>query len=137
LTKDAIQIARELMSVLRYDTLAVLGALAEASRLSARHESAQRWTAMGERLLRGDEIGCSGEAAPSPLLWRKMQIVERCRHRAARALQQLELTTGDDPRRDLMDIATHWRELAAFADMLHDGGACASAAAGSEPRVDN
>jgi hypothetical protein len=118
--RDPVEVAKELVLLLRHDELSVLGVLAEASRRESNLEAVERWTRLARYLHDAMIEGTPSAEAPTDALWRKMQMVERCRHRARQVERQVQSANSDQQRQEMIDIAAHWWDLATMVELVRE-----------------
>jgi hypothetical protein len=123
--KEPVELANELIMMMRHDEVLVLGVLAEASRRASNPKAAQRWLHLAHRL---NACSSDGEllARPQDVVWRQMQLIERCRHRANQSLLAAECFAEEPQRAALLEIAAQWRELAVLTELCVTNGAPAA-----------
>jgi len=113
-SRTPADIASHLRDELGEGAYAFVSRQAEEVRQAADARGVRHWNGVASELLRLDRRKLDGGGADS--LWRVMQRVEYYRHRAA----EVERKAAAAPilyRRDMLDLALQWRDLALHADL--------------------
>jgi hypothetical protein len=107
--------ARELFESRGLDGVVHASGKAEACRRDGDGDGVRFWTAVVREMRR--MAAAAADARPAGALWRLMQRVEHFRHQARRCEEQAAASAGA-ARAELLEIARHWLELAAYAELL-------------------
>lgn len=116
-SRKPADMAVQLCNELGQEAFSFVSARVEEARQSSDESGVQLWKDVAGELVRanGSARGKNG-AGLSGSLWRLMQRIEYYRHRAA----EVELKAADAPepcRKDLLELAVEWRDLALHADL--------------------
>jgi hypothetical protein len=103
--------------------LAIVGVRVEEARQASDRENIGLWNEVARRLVappdRRSQIRVP-DRGERPLWW-LMQRIEYYRHQACEAERRGADAASDERRRDMLDLAMGWRELALQADLLARG----------------
>jgi hypothetical protein len=103
--------------------LAIVGARVEEARQASDPDGIGLWNEVARRLVAAPDaqrqirVPDQGERP----LWWLMQRIEYYRHQACEAERRAADAATDERRRDVLDLAMGWRELALQADLLARG----------------
>jgi hypothetical protein len=126
-------IPERLYQALGPDAFTLVSVWIEEARQASDPEGVRFWSGVAEMLMMAPEAppDSAGEPTSRPLWW-FMQRIEYYRHRAMEAEQKAAGPVTDAVRRDMIDLAIRWRELAVQADLLARGPGPARAPAPAE-----
>jgi hypothetical protein len=115
-------IPERLYQALGPDAFSLVSVWIEDARQARDPEGVRFWSGVAEMLMMAPETPpeSAGERTSRPLWW-FMQRIEYYRHRAMEAEQKAAGPVTDAVRRDMIDLAIRWRELAVQADLLARG----------------
>ena len=111
-SRKAIDIAMRLHAELGRDAFSFVSIRVEEARQSCDQRGVQHWNDVASELLTLGE--CDGGAARS--IWGAMQRIEYYRHRATEA-ERKATTAPEAYRRDMLELARQWRDLALHTDL--------------------
>ena len=117
-SQKALEIADRLQEELGMDALSFVSLRIEEARRAADTMGVAIWTKVAQTL---SEAGDAPSVAPNwgggSDLWKVMQRVEHCRHRAMKL--ELSATQGMEAlRKEASDLAMQWRDLALQMQLL-------------------
>ena len=123
--QDPVALARELLDAQGLDGVVEVSRRAEACRQAGDRQGVLHWNAVARSMRLIATAACQSatcvDAPADPIadsaLWRLMQRIEHFRHRA-RICEQQAASASSEARRELLEMAHGWLELAAYAEML-------------------
>jgi len=96
-----------------------VGRRVEAARQRSDHADVQFWNQIAHELAHRVERGQGVRTLDGKSdVWRFMQRIEYCRHRALKAEREAAAAKATTRRRELTDMATQWRDLALHAELI-------------------
>jgi hypothetical protein len=120
-TSDAVFVAEALLEKLGPEVISLVHRrIAECTR-NGDASGADLWTQVASIIDRAAAVQPSPQATsppPSSQLWRLMQHIEDCRHRAVLAERRAAELSTEQHREELQEIAEQWRRLAVRAEAL-------------------
>jgi hypothetical protein len=115
-SRKAADVAAQLRNELGEGALSFVSARVEEARQACDERGVRRWNDVaGELVKPGLCANENGRPVSSPL-WGLMQRIEYYRHRAAE-VERKAAAAPEAYRKDLLDLATQWRDLALHADL--------------------
>jgi hypothetical protein len=111
--RKASDIAMRLRAELGQDAFSFVSIRVEEARQSCDQRGVQHWNDVASELL---TLGESADGAAAGSIWGAMQRIEYYRHRATEA-ERKAATAPEAYRRDMLELAGQWRDLALHADL--------------------
>lgn len=112
-SRKAVDIAMRLHAELGRDAFSFVSIRVEEARQSCDQRGVQHWNDVASELL---ALGEGADRGAAGSLWGAMQRIEYYRHRATEA-ERKAATAPEAYRRDMLELAGQWRDLALHADL--------------------
>lgn len=114
--RKADDIAAQLRNELGQGAFSFVSARVEESRQACDERGVRLWNDVASELVKPAQCANENGRAVSSPLWALMQRIEYYRHRAAE-VERKAAAAPEAYRKDLLDLATQWRDLALHADL--------------------
>ncbi|HSZ51762.1 MAG TPA: hypothetical protein VK801_09350 [Caulobacteraceae bacterium] len=115
-SRKAADIAAQLRNELGQDAFSFVSARVEEARQTCDERGLRLWNDVAGELVKPDQCANENGRAVSSPLWGLMQRIEYYRHRAAE-VERKAAAAPEAYRKDLLDLATQWRDLALHVDL--------------------
>jgi hypothetical protein len=112
-SRKAVDIAVRLRAELGHDAFSFVSLRVEEARQSCDKRDVAHWNDVAGELL---ALGESADGAAAGSIWSAMQRIEYYRHRAAE-VERKAATAPEAYRREMLELAVQWRDLALHADL--------------------
>ncbi len=112
-SRKASDIALRLRAELGQDAFSFVSVRVEEARQSCDQRGVQHWNNVASELL---ALGECADGSGDGSIWGAMQRIEYYRHRATE-FERKAVTAPEAYRRDMLELAGQWRDLALHADL--------------------
>ncbi len=121
-SRTAAEIAESLYAEMAQRAVSVVAARVEAARQACDAADVRFWIEVAQALLTlVESTGGDGGRDATAALWGFMQRIEYCRHRAAE-FERKAAAAPEAYRKDMLELAGQWRDLALHADLQARSG---------------